>query len=182
MFYKKFTSTMNEQLINFDALESIRQANTRAASYHLKRKGNGNFFIRKDAKSTLGLNAMTGVDLKAGNGNVLFGIRPKDDPKCTRGLLNGSIGTIFTSTKLEEALVGNNLVADKYRFEFVQKYDDADFYKLVPYVGSDSDDDQEDTAQVVEAAPVAEAPVAAPVAEVAPLEEGKVVNIANEYF
>ena len=130
----------NEPLINIDELDHIRQSNQRDSQYQLKRLGGNKFIISNKAKSIIGHDSTMGIDLRAGNGLVLVATRPKDDKRCTRGLLNGSIGKTFTSSKLEEG-IENNLSKDAfYDFEFLQEFQEGRYFKLVP---SDSASDAE---------------------------------------
>ena len=130
----------NEPLINIEELDHIRQSNQRDSQYQLKRLGDGKFIISNKAKSIIGHDATMGIDLRAGNGSVLIAARPKDDKRCTRGLLNGAIGKTFTSSKLEEKIEGNLPKDAFYDFEFVQEFQEGRYFKLVP---SDSADDTE---------------------------------------
>ena len=129
MFYKNFMSIMNE--INFDELEHIRQSNSRDSQYQLKRTEPTKFIISSKGKSIIGHNATMGIDLRAGNGSVLIAVRPKDDARCTRGLLNGATGKVFTSSRLEDALQSNNLVSEFYNFEFKQEWEEGKYFALI---------------------------------------------------
>jgi len=120
------------ETINFDELADIRQANVRAARYHIKRFEENTFNISNEGKSVIGHNPNMGVNVKFGNGIVVLATLPKDDKRCTSGLLNGTVGNRFTSSELEHALQSNDLMAETYDFEFVQEYDGLRYYKLVP--------------------------------------------------
>jgi len=155
MFYKKFMSIMgNEPLINIEELDHIRQSNQRDSQYQLKRLGENKFIISNKAKAIIGHDATKGIDLRAGNGSVLIATRPKEDKRCTRGLLNGSIGKTFTSSRLEEEIESNLPKDTFYDLEFAQEYQDGKYFKLVP---SDSADDTEtDEPQQAEETPAPE--------------------------
>ena len=162
---------MGEPLINIDELDHIRQSNQRDSQYQLKRLGDNKFIISNKAKSIIGHDATKGIDLRAGNGLILIAARPKDDKRCTRGLLNGAIGKTFTSSKLEEAIGAHLSKDDFYDFEFLQEHQDGRYFKLIP---SDAAEDTEtDEPQQAEDAPEPEeAPdEAEATADVAPVSD-----------
>ena len=136
---------MNE-MIDFDQLATLQQANVRAAQYELKRKGDFKFNLSNKAKGILGYDESKALEIKAGAGVVVVAIRSKDDAraKFVRGLKNNT----FTSDVLENAIVANldPILGklEKYKFEYVQDHDDAKWYKLVvPTEESDGEPDGE---------------------------------------
>jgi hypothetical protein len=164
------------QMIDFDKLVDIRQANSRSSRYQLRRKGEGKFFINNYGKSVIGHTPEMGVNLKAGAGMIVMGCLPKDDARCTRGLLNGSLGSIFTSSKLEDAIVAQKLEADAFVFEFAAEYQGIKYFKLVPVVIEEGEEDEaehsaEVQANVTDISPNGPAPVAKPVQVVEPINE-----------
>jgi hypothetical protein len=120
-------NTMNDT-INFDELVELRQANVRGSKYHVKRLDEGIFNISNEGKAVIGHNPNMGVNIKYGNGNVLIGVLPKENKKCTNGLLNGTVGNKFTSNELEKALKQNNLIGETYNLRFVGEYQNVDYY------------------------------------------------------
>lgn len=130
------------ETINFDELADIRQANIRGAQYHLRRFGDGVFNISNEGKAVIGHNPNKGVNVKYGNGVVVIATLPKEDKKCTSGLLNGTVGNRFTSSELEGAIVENGIESEKYDFEFLQEYQGLKYYKLVAKSTEDSSEDE----------------------------------------
>lgn len=145
--------------INFDELVELRQANVRAASYRLKRIAAGKFSISNEGKAIIGYNAGKGVNVKHGNGIVVIATLPKDDKRCTKGLLNGAEGLIFTSSEFERILEDNNLLGKTYEFEFVQEYQGLNYYKLV--IAKPLSDDKDDSIEHPDDATEAEEPAIA---------------------
>ena len=137
---------MSNDVIDFEALADIRQANIRGSQYQLKRRGDDKFIISNTGKVIIGHDPTKGANIKAGNGIVVIATLPKEDNRCTRGLLNGHLGNGFTSNTLEDALVDNSLEAETYVFEFLQEYGGLRYFKIVPVTegeNTDTTDDQE---------------------------------------
>lgn len=133
---------MNNEIIDFDALEDIRQANIRGSKYQLKRRGNDKFTITNEGKLIIGYNATKGINLKAGNGVVVMGVLPVDDKRCTSGLLHGAVGQAFRSNTLENAIVDNGIEANTYTFENPQEYKEITYYTLTPVAETDFTNDE----------------------------------------
>jgi hypothetical protein len=129
--------------INFDELAELRQANVRGSKYHVKRFDEGIFNISNEGKAVIGHNPNMGVNIKYGNGNVLIGVLPKEDKKCTHGLLNGTVGNKFTSSELEKALEQNNLIGETYDLKFVGEYQGVRYHAFEIKQENDSEEDSE---------------------------------------
>lgn len=146
---------MSEQMIDFDKLEDIRQANVRKAKYHLKRNGDDTFIISEEGKMVIGYDATQGVNVKAGGGIVVIACLPKEDNRCTSGLLNGAVGNKFTSNLLEAQIQKQGIVAEKYEFASPEEYNGLKYFKIVP-MAQDEEDEGSDPAEQMAAEAQAE--------------------------
>lgn len=116
--------------INFDALSEMRQQNLRSKRYYLRRLGNNKFTLSEDGKIAIGgYNDSHGINVKHGNGVIVWGIVPKDDPRVK--MLNGFKGTTFTSNEFENIIKANKLESDYYRFEPAGEFQGVFYHTLV---------------------------------------------------
>ena len=149
---------MDNMEFNFEELDHIRQSNNRTSAYQLKRLPDNKFTITDTGKRIIGHDKTMGCDLRAGNGKVLIATRPKDDSRCTRGLLNGASGKIFTSSKLADAIKKWLPEATFYTFVEFQEYQDATYFSIEPDEVQDApeaEDTDVDGATNVETIPAA---------------------------